>query len=34
MLKEDWAEIQLSADVLLDNSAYGETTLTEATTAT
>lgn len=34
MLKEDWAEIGLTADVLLNNAAYGETTLTEATTAT
>jgi hypothetical protein len=33
MLKEDWAEILLSADVLLDQNAYGVTTLVEATTA-
>lgn len=33
-LKEDWAEILLTADVLLSNNAYGETSITEATTAT
>ncbi len=34
-LKEDWTEILLSADVLIDtNGNYGVTTITEATTAT
>lgn len=34
MLKEDWAEILLTADVLLYNDAYGESSITEASTAT
>lgn len=34
MLKEDWAEILLTADVLLDGGSYGKTSLQEATTAT
>lgn len=34
MLKEDWAEILLSAEVLISDGKYGATSITEATTAT
>jgi hypothetical protein len=32
-LSDDWQAIQLSAEVLIDNGAYGQTTITPGVTA-